>query len=371
MEIFFPEPGPLGEKSGKPWTFISYCSFSSTFQAKTARRRLNLWINLWSPSNRDEILARLNSKATGQARAALWELYLNAFLLHQGFEVSRIEPEESNKTADFLIRTESDSWIVEAASIESSPKSTAEIIWKRVEDELRLVENDRYFISLFPRRYGLSMPKIGKLKNLILKIISQHENSEAAAAAGSVLAREFLDVGEWQFEIELFKRSRPAQGATILGMSGFGKVSEIRDVENLRNKYLKKQNRYNLSGLNYVIAVLENSFDSEDTDWHRYSALFGREVVSFTADGNIVQHRKGDGVWGAGKTSTKVTGMLLQGNLDIFQQDIRYPEYWVNPYSQNAPFAPWSNVRTFDWVDGRYVGTGKSESWDGLTDWNV
>lgn len=124
----------------------------------------------------------------------------------------------------------------------------------------------------------------------------------------------------------------------------------------IRQAINRKASRYGEFKIPYIIAI--NSLNILDLDIDIMNALFREECVRFSANGQIIETRKRDGLLKPNQ-NTRVSGLLVFKNLKI--GNFRYVEYCLfqNPWAKN-PCPEFLNV-----FPQEVPIEGKMESMDG------
>ncbi len=322
---FFPEPAVSNEFETARLGFASMLAQSTSSLAKTARKNINEWIEVWPIKGDLELRAMLTSKRDAQVESAVWELYINWILFRLGFKTQKLSHRENQPTPDFLATKESKSFYVEA-----TVRTTVEdLVWRDLIQSLKKYQRADFTLFLSLEARGSQIPSARKL----YRQISQELDSLISdrREPSSYDKDEFwLCEDGWVIKaIALpLKGTRPT---ALVAAHASGGLSPINDDLALKDKIEEKRKKYKDLELPLAIAILENSFAVSDSFEHRFDALFGSSTLNVFNDGRAELSRLDNGLWTRKVREKDCAALLLSHTSPVFSSNTEYPELWVNP----------------------------------------
>lgn len=330
-QVFFLEPTDVEPKFLANAPDIYILQHSKSPYGVIGRARLNKWLNDWDFADRADILGRLQSNSNQHHQGAVWELFINSFFRHLGFQVKRDPKKHSGKTPDYKLSKFFSHIYLEASINSDEPATPAEKHWITLVSEIEKIERDDFSISLQSVKATSIVPKISSFAQAINKFLDSLDYDSFDDSDIWNIPKESISIGEWEISVTPLKKKIRNLDSSFITMRGNANSPLITDLQDLRTKIEKKRKRYGKLDAPFIIAILENSLILKDDRWHRFGALFGQEAVRFSTNGSAESVRMNDGVWDINKGETSIEGLLLQSRLNITFPSLDLPELWINP----------------------------------------
>jgi len=313
-------------------TYAQYLATNSEDQAVRARRRLNAWLDLWDFEDRADVQGRLQ-KDDAQFRGAYWELFLNAMFRAAGMRVTRdpLAAHGSEQTPDFLVASGDRVAYVEATSVNKSKLALSqERQYNAIIDGLEEVQRRDYVISLQVTERTSQSPSVRWLRNELTNWLDALPTD--ALLDRQAPSRVFKQSG-WSFMATARPCSPEAPPTPIVMTWQVPQSNVITDGVDLRRAIAGKSSRYGELRHPYIVAVLEDTFMGVDPTWHRTTALFGDDVITIASDGQVTRRLRPPGTWTSvdGFRRHHVSGVLMQGTLQLVQPELELPQLWLHP----------------------------------------
>ncbi len=344
---FFPEPVEDGFTASYPKSTLDFVSHSQSSYAIQARLNLNTWIEVWPKADDVEIFGKLRSSHNAHFEGACWELYLNWLFLNRGFVVTKLEAHPGVSTPDFLVTTQTSTFIVEATSRYIATNA----LWDNFVNSLREVRRGDFFLSIRLEEIGQTAPSVRAAKRQIETFLARL-NPQLDSSVSENLPSFVYENSGWVIRMTAHQINQGGPARSVVGTWGESQVFEVKDTEALRKQIEKKRKKYQALEYPLVIAVLENSFVVDDDNFHRLNALFGDLSYRIRTDGKSETVRSDNGLWSARDPDRRCSALILSSELRIGDTILEAPGLWVNPWLES----PGVDVLTGGVVYGKVAG---------------
>ena len=327
-----------------------YLNRSGRPVAAQVRAVLESWFQSYPESGKLELWSRFRSPDSTPHHSAFFELYMHQLLKRLGYDVE-IHPEVSTgaKRPDFLVsKLGEGSFILEAtlAGSMSREEEAATARLNAVYDALNKVSSPDFFLGV--EVFGTpGTPVPGKelrkevegfLRGLNPDVIRALLQEGAGLGA---LPRHQFTHGDWRIELYPIAKSPAARGKPgirPLSVFGSGEARMVDERGPIRDAILAKAGRYGDLGMPYVVAV--NALGQWTVDQiDIMEALFGKEAFYFDPEnpGEPEMTRQPDGAWFGkhGKQYTRVSAVLIGGDITPWMAGIRTPVVYHNPWAKH------------------------------------
>lgn len=306
-----------------------------------------------------DLRARLRSRDDRQFSAAFFELYLHESLIRGDFRVE-CHPQVPNspRRPDFLVRSGSGSFYLEARSVsESDLDAAASNRLARMYETLDRLNSPNFFVSVNVYSVGGSDIRSRKLRSLLEQWLGGFDPDEVGRlynqqGAGSLPELTWTD-RDWKISFSVIPKKVDARGVIglrPLGAFGSGRAKSVDNVSPIRRALADKGSAYGELDYPFIVALRQQSVFAESYAINQ--ALFGSEQVDMVmgSDGQWASHqgRAGDGFWLANGTwrNREVSAVVSVGNLNPWSVTSQVPVLWQHPESTRRVAAPpfWSRV---------------------------